>query len=73
MGEKYLQVIRLAGMILAIAGILYAVEYLPLQGMTWVWIGVLGVGFVGLLFTFRLSARKRRQTQPQKRNKTSRR
>ncbi|HIY47509.1 MAG TPA: hypothetical protein IAA35_05690 [Candidatus Alistipes faecigallinarum] len=55
-----MQAVRLILMVLAIAGIIYAVEYVPRGIAVWFWVVLLGVGFVGLLYTFRLTQRRLR-------------
>lgn len=52
------QIIRIAVMILAVAGIIYALEYLPDSSAVWFWIALLGIGFVGLLYGFRATQRR---------------
>ena len=44
MKEKLLQGLRLLMMVVAIAGIIYAVEYMPSGIAVWFWVAVLGVG-----------------------------
>lgn len=56
----FMQIVRLVAMVLAIAGIIYALEYLEHGIAVWFWVGLLGVGFVGLLYTFRLVQRRER-------------
>ena len=56
-----MQFVRLVGMILAVAGIIYAIEYLPHGIAVWFWVALLGIGFVGLLVSFRIV---RRRNQP---------
>lgn len=58
MKEKLLQGLRLLMMVVAIAGIIYAVEYMPSGIAVWFWVAVLGVGFVGLLYSFRVTQRR---------------
>ena len=53
-----MQIVRLVLMVLAIAGIIYAVEYVPRGIAVWFWVALLGIGFVGLLYTFRLTQRR---------------
>lgn len=75
MKEKFLQGLRLLMMVVAIAGIIYAVEYMPSGIAVWFWVAVLGVGFVGLLYSFRVTQRRLRQArraQELKEKKTSR-
>ncbi len=53
-----LQAIRLVMMVLAVAGIIYALEFMNGGIAVWFWVTLLGVGFVGLLYTFRLTRRR---------------
>lgn len=59
--KSVLQGIRLAGMVLAVAGIIYAVEYVPGGIAVWFWVALLGIGFVGLLYSFRVAQRRNRR------------
>ena len=58
------QAVRLVVMVLAVAGIIYALEFMHGGFAVWFWVALLGVGFFGLLWTFRLTqqrvARERR-------------
>lgn len=63
MKEKLLQGLRLLMMVVAIAGIIYAVEYMPSGIAVWFWVAVLGVGFVSLLYSFRVTQRRLRQAR----------
>ena len=63
MKEKLLQGLRLLMMVVAIAGIIYAVEYMPSGIAVWFWVAVLGVGFVGLLYSSRVTQRRLRQAR----------
>lgn len=67
MKDKLMQWLRLAMMVAAVAGIIYAIEYMDRGIAVWFWVAVLGIGFVGLLYTFRLvqrnMARQRREQQ----------
>ena len=56
-----MQIVRLVLMVLAIAGIIYAVEYVPRGLAVGFWVALLGIGFVGLLYTFRLTQRRLRR------------
>lgn len=56
-----MQLLRLVVMVLVIAGIIYALEYLEHGIAVWFWVTVLGVGFVGLLYSFRVTQRRLRQ------------
>ena len=53
-----MQIVRLVMMIVAVAGVIYALEYMERGIAVWFWITLLGVGFVGLLYTFRLTQRR---------------
>lgn len=55
---NWMQVVRLVGMVVAIAGIIYALEFMERGIAVWFWVLLLGVGFVGLLYTFRLTQRR---------------
>ena len=63
-------------MIVAVAGIIYALEYMERGIAVWFWITLLGVGFVGLLYTFRLTQRRvrleRRARERQEKKKSRR-
>lgn len=67
----WMQIVRLAGMIVAVAGIIYALEFMERGIAVWFWVTLLGVGFVGLLYTFRLSQRRaaRERSDRQRREK----
>ncbi len=75
---NFMQVVRMVGMIVAIAGIIYALEYMERGIAVWFWVLLLGVGFVGLLYTFRLTQRRaaqekcaRERDEKKKRNRRS--
>ncbi|WP_295940167.1 hypothetical protein [uncultured Alistipes sp.] len=78
MGDKVMQAIRLVMMIVAVAGVIYAVEYMDHGIGMWFWVVVLAVGFVGLLYTFRLTQRRMRlarraQERKEKKNRKQKR
>lgn len=77
MQTKLMQAVRLAVMILAVAGIIYALEFMERGIAVWFWVTLLGVGFVGLLYTFRLTQRRlrreRRERERQQRKRGSKR
>ena len=50
-----MQIVRLVMMIAAVAGVIYALEYMERGIAVWFWITLLGVG---LLYTFRLTQRR---------------
>lgn len=62
----WMQVIRLVTMVLAIAGIIYALEFMERGIAVWFWVAVLGIGFVGLLYTFRLTQRREARARREK-------
>lgn len=55
---NWMQIVRLVMMVLAIAGIIYAIEFMERGIAVWFWVALLGIGFVGLLYTFRLTQRR---------------
>ena len=55
-----MQGLRLIGMVLAVAGIIYAIEYVPSGIAVWFWVALLGIGFFGLLFSFRIGSAAQR-------------
>ena len=63
MKNNLMQLVRLVAMVLAIAGIIYALEFMERGIAVWFWVTLLGVGFVGLLYTFRLTQRRLRREQ----------
>ena len=59
MNRTYLiQGVRLVAMVLAIAGIIYALEFMRGGIAVWFWVALLGVGFVGVFVTFRMTQRR---------------
>ncbi|MDE5623907.1 MAG: hypothetical protein K2I62_04770 [Alistipes sp.] len=63
MGRTFFwQAVRLVVMVLAVAGVIYALEFMQGGIAVWFWVALLGVGFFGLLFSFR-SARVRASQQ----------
>ena len=69
MKNNLMQLVRLVAMVLAIAGIIYALEFMERGIAVWFWVALLGVGFVGLLYTFRLTQRRVRREQRSRRSK----
>ena len=76
MKTNVMQIVRLVMMIVAVAGIIYALEYMERGIAVWFWITLPGVGFVGLLYTFRLTQRRvrleRRARERQEKKKSRR-
>ncbi len=60
---SWMQLVRIIVMIIAVAAILYAVEYLPQTPLMWVSVGLLFIGFLLLLFIVRSQQRRRRETR----------
>lgn len=58
MKMNWMQILRLVMMVVAVAGVIYALEYMERGIAVWFWVTLLGVGFVGLLYTFRLTQRR---------------
>ncbi len=54
----FMQILRLLMMILAVAGIIYALEFLEHGFAVWFWVVVLGIGFAGLFYSFRMVQRR---------------
>ena len=63
MKTNLMQLVRLVAMVLAIAGIIYALEFMDRGIAVRFWVTLLGVGFVGLLYTFRLTQRRAARAQ----------
>ena len=63
MKTNLMQLVRLVLMVLAIAGIIYAIEFMERGIAVWFWVALLGIGFVGLLYTFRLTQRRAARAQ----------
>lgn len=62
-----LQLLQLLVMVVAVAAVLYALEYLPSSPLMWVSVGVLLLGFMLMLFAFRLAQRQRMNGKTPKR------
>ena len=79
MKTNLMQLLRLVLMVLAVAGVIYAIEFMERGIAVWFWVTLLGVGFVGLLYTFRLTqrraarARREQQRLEKKRSRRSKR
>lgn len=73
MKPNILQVIRMLMMVVAVAGIIYALEYMKGGVAVWFWIALLGIGFIGLFYSFRLSQHRMRQERGTEKNKSSKR
>ena len=76
MKTNVMQAVRLVMMVVAVAGVIYALEYMERGIAVWFWVTLLGVGFVGLLYSFRLTQRRirleRRAQQRQEKKKARR-
>ena len=76
MKTNLMQLLRLVLMVLAVAGVIYAIEFMERGIAVWFWVTLLGVGFVGLLYTFRLTQRRvrleRRAKERQEKKKSRR-
>ncbi len=55
----WMQLVRLLVMVVAVAAVIYALEYMPSSPWMWVSVGVLLVGFMLMLFAFRVAQRQR--------------
>ena len=55
MKTNLMQLLRLVLMVLAVAGVIYAIEFMERGIAVWFWVALLGIGFVGLLYTFPVS------------------
>ena len=58
MKTNLMQLLRLVLMVLAVAGVIYAIEFMERGIAVWFWVALLGIGFAGLLYTFRLTQRR---------------
>ena len=76
MKTNLMQLLRLVLMVLAVAGVIYAIEFMERGIAVWCWVALLGIGFVGLLYTFRLTQRRvrleRRARERQEKKKSRR-
>ena len=63
MKTNLMQLVRLVLMVLAVAGVIYAIEFMERGIAVWFWVSLLGIGFVGLLYTFRLTQRRAARAQ----------
>ena len=76
MKTNLMQLLRLVLMVLAVAGVIYAIEFMERGIAVWFWVARLGIGFVGLLYTFRLTQRRvrleRRARERQEKKKSRR-
>ena len=73
MKTNLMQLLRLVLMVLAVAGVIYAIEFMERGIAVWFWVALLGIGFVGLLYTFRLTQRRvaRENRERQRRSESS--
>ena len=56
-------------MVAAVAGIIYALEFMRGGFAVWFWVALLGAGFVGLLWSFQVT---RRRAARERRHRVSR-
>ena len=54
-----MQIVRLIVMVIAVAAVIYAIEYLPQTPLMWASVGLIIVGFMMMLFVFRSVQRRR--------------
>ena len=54
-----MQIVRLIVMVIAVAAVIYAIEYLPQTPLMWASVGLIIVGFMMMLFVFRSVQRHR--------------
>ncbi len=73
MKPSILQIVRMLMMVVAVAGIIYALEHMEGGIAVWFWIVLLGVGFAGLFYSFRLAQHRIRQEQGAEKNRSSKR
>ena len=57
MKTNLMQLLRLVLMVLAVAGVIYAIEFMERGIAVWFWVALLGIGFVGCV------ARENRERQ----------
>lgn len=69
----WIQLLRLLVMVVAVAAILYALEYMPASPWMWVSVGVLLIGFMMMLFAFRIAQRRNDRGADSRRRKTGKR
>lgn len=69
----WIQLLRLLVMVVAVAAILYALEYMPASPWMWVSVGVLLIGFMMMLFAFRIAQRRKDRGTDSRRRKTGKR
>lgn len=55
---NWMQLLRLLVMVVAVAAIIYALEYMPSSPWVWVSIGILFLGFMMMLIAFRIAQRR---------------
>lgn len=67
MKTNLMQLLRLVLMVLAVAGVIYAIEFMERGIAVWFWVALLGIGFAGLLYTFRLTQRRVAREQRERR------
>ncbi len=55
-----MQLVRVIVMVIAVAAVIFALEYLPSSPLMWISVGLLLFGFAIMLFAFRTVQRRRR-------------
>ena len=76
MKTNLMQLLRLVLMVLAVAGVIYANEFMERGIAVGCWVALLGIGYVGQLYTFRLTQRsvaRENRARPRHEKKRSRR
>ena len=62
---NWMQLVRIIVMVIAVAAVIFALEYLPESPLMWVSVGLLILGFAIMLFAFRTVQRRRRAERNQ--------
>ena len=62
---NWMQLVRIVVMVIAVAAVIFALEYLPESPLMWVSEGLLVLGFAIMLFAFRTVQRRRRTERNQ--------
>ena len=62
---NWMQLVRIVVMVIAVAAVIFALEYLPESPLMWISVGLLILGFAIMLFAFRAVQRRRRTERNQ--------